>query len=417
MPRKHFAIERVSVSTDGSEGIGGSSSPDISGDGRYVAFTSNAPDLVPDDDNNTDDVFVHDRRTNTTEIVSVNNAGDEGNLGGSVPSISDNGRFVAYYSRSSNLVPDDGNGTDADVFVYDRKTDTTEIISVASDGSAANDESFLPKISANGRYVVYESNASNLVPGDGNGATDVFLHDRHTGTTELVSASAAGGAGNGDSSQAFISSDGRFVTYSSLATDLVDGIDDNNNGFDVFVFDRKNGTTELVSTTPEGRVGNLDSVASGISANGRYVAFYSLASDLVPDDGNDVFDVFVHDRKLGTTERVSVASNGEEGELDSLFGSISDDGRYVTFSSAATNFAPGDGNNALDIFVHDRKKDTTTLLSRNLDGDVGDGESGVSAISANGRHVAFSSAASDLVPGDGNGFEDIFVASRFDWLV
>jgi hypothetical protein len=184
-----------------------------------------------------------------------------------------------------------------------------------------------------------------------------------------------------------------------------------------FVFHRERGTTELVLATPDGTVGNSVSVVSGISADGRYMAYYNLASDLVPGDSNNTRDIFVHDRKLETTERVSVASNGIEGDLGSFLASLSDDGRYVTFYSETTNLVPGDDNNLTDVFVHDRKKDTTTLLSRAGDGTVGNDASLEPAISGSGKYVVCSSLASDLVPGDGNGFQDIFVASRFDWLV
>jgi Tol biopolymer transport system component len=415
MPNKHFVIERVSEIADGIGGNNSSFSPYISGDGRYVAYSSFASNFAPDDGNNTNDIFVQDRKLGTTEIISVDEDGNEGNSGSDGPAISDNGRFVAYYSRASNLVPNDANGNEPDIFIHDRKTDTTEIISLAGDGSAGNGASFSPDISAGGRYVVYESDSSNLVPGDGNGTFDVFLYDRKKGSTERISVSSLGDEATGDSFQASLSSDGRYVTYTSFASDLVSG--DSNDTADVFVFDRKRGTTELVPVSSDGGAGNDASISSAISANGRFVTFYSYASNLVPGDNNSLLDVFVHDRKLGTTERVSVASNGAEGNGESYQASISDDGRFVTFLSNATNLVPSDNNGTWDVFIHDRRKDTTTLLSQGIDGTSGNGDSDDPSISANGKHVVFTSAAPDLVLGDDNALPDVFVASRFEWLV
>lgn len=415
MPSKHFAIERVSVSTDGIGANSDSFVPDISGDGRYVAYSSFATNLVPGDDNNAPDIFIHDRRTNATEIISVDNNRDEGNSSSFDPAISDNGRFVTFYSSASDLAPNDANGDSQDIFIHDRKSDTTEIISVASDGNGGDGISFSPEISADGRYVVYFSDSTNLVSGDGNGTFDIFLYDRKKGSTERVSVSPDGEEANDASIEPDISADGRYVIYSSVASNLAPG--DDNNDLDAFIFDRKKGTTELISAAPDGTAGNGGSVAFGVSANGRYVGFYSLASDLAPGDDNNAIDVFVRDRKLGTTERVSVSSDGIEGDRDSISATISDDGRFVAFFSDATNLVPGDDNNVSDVFVHERKKDTTTLLSRAIDGTPGNNASVESAISGNGKYVVYSSGASNLVPGDDNGFQDIFVASRFDWLV
>jgi Tol biopolymer transport system component len=413
MRSKHFAIERVSVSSTGTAGNGDSFFPDISWNGRYVAYHSVASNLVPGDGNNTEDVFVYDRKVDTTEIISVDNEGDEGNASSVQPAISANGRFVTYQSDAPNLVPgDDNNATD--IFVRDRTTDTTEIVSVTSNGDAANGSSSQPTISANGRYVVFESDASNLVPGDNNIDFDVFLHDRRTGTTERVSVSSGGAEALGPSSQGEISANGRFISFTSLASNLVPG--DLDNTSDVFVYDREKGTTELVSFPPDQSGRAMESSGSAISANGRFVAFTSIGSGRVPGGGNTP-DVFVYDRKKGTTELVSVSSDGTEGNLHSFEPSISADGRYVTFYSEATNLAPDDDNNATDVFVRDRKADTTTLLSVAPDGTVGNGGSFDPAISGSGHYVAFSSSASNLVRDDDNGVSDIFVAARFGWLL
>jgi hypothetical protein len=231
--RQYLSVERVSVASDGTEANNGSGHPTISANGRYVTYWSEASNLVPDDTNDTDDIFVYDRKTNTTERINVASDGTEANNRSFSPEISANGRYVTYSSFASNLVPDDTNGTE-DVFVYDRKTNTTERINVASDGTEANSgQSLEPAISANGRYVTYGSSASNLVPDDTNGIIDIFVYDRKTNTTERISVDSDGTEANGFSREPAISPNGRYVTYGSLASNLVP--DDTNGALDIFV--------------------------------------------------------------------------------------------------------------------------------------------------------------------------------------
>jgi Tol biopolymer transport system component len=236
-------------------------------------------------------VFVHDRQTGTTERVSVNSAGAQANYGGAFPSISVDGRFVAFDSYASNLVSGDTNGA-PDVFVHDRQTGTTERVSVNVAGTQGNNSSGDASISADGRLVAFDSYASNLVSGDTNGTWDVFVRDRQAGTTKCMSVDSAGTQGNDSSLSGSISVDGRFVAFQSSASKLVSG--DTNGASDVFVHDRQTGTTERVSVDSAGREGNLDSVYPAISADGRFVAFHGDASNLVPGDTNGSVDVFVH---------------------------------------------------------------------------------------------------------------------------
>jgi len=295
---------------------------------------------------------VHDRQTGTTERVSVATEGTQGDQASYGPSISADGRFVAFESYAANLVNGDTNGK-FDEFVHDRQTGTTERVSVASDGTEGNNGSLRrPSISANGRFVAFESTASNLVIGDINGADDIFVHDRQTGTTEWVSIASNGTQGNENSFYPSISADGRFVAFQSNATNLVSG--DTNVRQDVFVHDRQTGTTERVSITSNGIQGNNDSLVPSISADGRFVAFWSYASNLVSGDTNVYDDVFVRDRQTGTTQRVSVASGGTQGNNDSLNSSISADGQFVVFDSYASNLVSGDTNGTIDVFVHDQ---------------------------------------------------------------
>src|SRR5947207_2433895 len=309
----------------------------------------------------------------TTERVSVSSAGNE-QIGlppdgpTPPPSISANGRFVAFDSPATNLVAGDTNGRSA-VFVHDRRSGTTERVSVDSAGDQGNSYSgtiirdYGVTMSADGRFVAFVSAATNLVAGDTNGVADVFVHDRQTRTTERVSVDSAGTEGNGASIFSEISADGRFVAFWSSATNLVPG--DTNGVADVFVHDRQTRTTERVSIDSAGYQANSASTYSAISADGRFVAFVSTATNLVPGDTNGGQDVFVHDRRTGTTERVSVDSAGTESNGSSERPAISADGRFVAFWSSATNLAPGDTNSLIDVFVHDRRAPapTTTTVS------------------------------------------------------
>ena len=346
-----------------------------------------------------------------TTRVSVDSAGVEGNGFSTAPSISasSNGRYVAFQSQASNLVPGDGNGL-PDVFVHDRQTGLTTRVSVDSAGAEGNSSSFAPSISANGRYVAFHSIASNLVPGDVGGALDVFVHDWQTGQTTRVSVDSAGVEGNGQSALADISASGRYVSFASFASNLVAG---DGNGFaDIFVHDRNTGRTSRLSVDSSGVEGNLGSARPSISDSGRSVAFVSQATNLVPGDGNFSTDIFVHDTKSDLTTRVSVDSAGAEGNQGADFPSISANGRYVAFASNASNLVPGDGNGLPDIFVHDRNSGLTTRESVDSAGAEANFGSTVPSISATGRFVAFESQATNLVPGDDNFQTDCFVHDR-----
>jgi Tol biopolymer transport system component len=405
-PARAGETERVSVSSSGDQGNGVSGHPSISADGRCVAFDSLASNLVAEDTNDRYDVFVHDRQTGQTTRVSVSSEGKEGDDGSSHPSISSDGRYVAFNSEASNLVPDDTNGL-YDIFVHDRQTGQTTRVSVSSSGEQGNSNSYWPSISADGRCVAFGSYASNLVPDDTNASGDVFVHDRQTGQTTRVSVSSSGEQGDSAGVTASISADGRYVAFDSGASNLVP--DDTNGESDIFVHDRQTGQTRCVSVSSEGEQGNGVSYTPSISPDGRYVAFDSYASNLVPDDTNDRYDVFVHDRQTGQTTRVSVSSGAEEGNGDSGHSSVSADGRYVAFESRSSNLVPDDTNGNYDIFVHDRYTEQTTRVSVSSSGQHANGFSWHPSISADGRYVAFYSGASNLVPDDTNGYPDVFV--------
>jgi len=409
------ATIRVSVASDGTQGDGGSGLPSISSDGRFVSFGSAATNLAAGDTNGHSDTFVRDRLMATTERVSVASDGTQGN-GNSFPeALSPDGRFVVFESDATNLVAGDTNGH-YDVFVHDRMTGVTERVSVASGGLEGNGDSFGGAVSADGRFVAFVSTATNLVIGDTNGfAADVFVHDRVTGLTERVNVASDGSQADRDSgSTVALSADARFVVFSSSATNLVSG--DTNGARDVFVRDRMAGTTERVSVASDGTQGENYSDDPALSADGRFVAFWSAATTLVSGDTNGVGDVFVHDRMTGLTERVSVASDGQEEDASSLIHSfspaISADGRFVAFHSTATNLMAGDTNGVSDVFLHDRMTGQTERVSIAADGTQGDRQSLGTAISADGRFVAFGSDATTLIRNDANFQGDVFVHDR-----
>ena len=410
----------VNLSSTGERGNRNSSEASISSDGRYVAFETSADNLVTNDNNDSRDIFVHDRKTRQTARVSLSSAGVEGNSDSSQPSISFYGRYVAFDSDADNLVDNDSNGS-SDVFVRDREAGQTFRVSLSSSGSEGNGSSYSSSISSDGRYVAFFSDASNLVDNDSNGSSDVFVHDRQTGETSRVNVSSAGVQGNSTfyyPSAPSISSDGRYVAFGSDADNLVAG--DSNSVRDIFVRDREAGQTTRVSVSSSDAQGNGASYYPSISSDGRYVAFSSDATNLVANDSNGISDTFVHDRQTGQTTRVSISSAGTQGTtsgfaLVSLAPSISSGGQHVAFSSWADNLVVNDNNNAGDVFVHDRQTGRTSRVSVSSSGVEGDSKSDGPSISSDGRCVAFESSADNLVlmSGETSNTNDVYVHERF----
>jgi archaellum component FlaF (FlaF/FlaG flagellin family) len=403
--------QRVNLASDGAQGNSDCFHAfSVTLDGRYVGFTSTASNLVPGDVSGTWDVFVRDRALGTIERVSVDSNGVAGNLNSGGGWLSAAGRYVAFGSNS-NLVPNDTNGS-SDAFVHDRISGTTERVSVDSGGAQGDGTSYGGPITPDGRYVVFTSFATNLVPGDTNGLPDIFVHDRQSGITERVSVDSNGGQGDGSSDIKIgsITDDGRYVAFESDSGNLVPG--DLTKTWDVFVHDRTSGTTECVSVASNGALGNQYSFRPFLSADGRYVAFSSLASNLVPGDTNGYYDVFVRDRVAGTTERVSLSSNGSQAAGASGWPSISADGRFVTFESFAGDLVGGDTNLKEDIFVRDRQSGTTERVSIDSAGVQGTDHSDWAAASVDARFIVFDSEAENLVPDDTNGFKDVFIRDR-----
>ncbi len=378
----------------------------ISADGRYVAFSSRANNLVAGDTNGAWDAFVRDTLTGVTTRISTDSAGVQGSGYSFVRAISADGRYVAFESSASNLVAGDTNGT-SDAFVKDTLTGVTTRVSTDSTGGQGNGYSSVRAISADGRFVAFSSLANNLVAGDTNGVRDAFIKDTVTGVTTRISTDSAGEQANAASSISAISADGRFVAFGSLANNLVAG--DTNFTDDAFVKDTLTGVTTRISTDSAGGQGNSNSLVSAISADGRFVAFDSFATNLVAGDTNGQRDSFVKDLITGVTIRINTDSAGGQANAFSTSNSISADGRFVTFYSLATNLVAGDTNGQRDSFVKDLVTGVTTRVSTGSDGAQATSGSGNVVVSADGRFLAFTSYASTFTAADTNGNEDVYL--------
>ena len=397
----------ASISSQGQPGDRDSRYPDVSANGRVVAFCGESSTLVPGDTNGLDDVFVRDRVSGTTARISVSTQGAQANARCRYPALSADGRHVSFVSLASTLTPGVPAKGTVNVFLHDRAAGTTVLLSANAAGQSGDAYSTFARISADGAYVVFLSAATNLIPGDGDAVVDIYLRDVVAGTLELVSVSSGGQKANGACHHPDISADGRWLAYSSLATNLVPG--DSNGVEDVFVHDRQTGTTLRVSVATGGGQASDTSVKPGLSADGRYVAFTSSAPDLVAGDTNGVADVFVHDLQTGTTRRVSVSTAGAEGDGDCGYAAISNTGRYVAFESLASNLVPGDSNGVEDVFRHDLVTGETILLSQSSLGAAGDGASFWPRLSGDGSVAVLESAATTLFSGDLNQVADAVV--------
>jgi Tol biopolymer transport system component len=391
-----------------SGGNGGSFYPSISADGRFVAFSSAASNLVAGDNNNQPDIFVVDRTMGETQLVSLASNGTLGNATSTTPSISGDGQTVVFASMATNLVAADTNG-ESDIFLHDRQTGTTDLVSVGINQRPANNRSWSPSLSQDGRRIVFVSWASNLVKDDTNNQPDIFVYDRLTRETFLVSVGSNGALGNGWSDAPDISADGQLVVFSSEATNLVPN--DTNNQADIFVHNQQTGETQLVSKLRD------DIPVSGgspvISGDGTTIAFVSWATDSAEQQTELDLRVFVHDRKKNETRQVAEITNEIHGSIVGPgFLSISNNGGSIAFWSAA---APPNSENSIgtqNIFVHDQQTGMIDLVSIASNGATGNGVSATPSLSSDGRWIAFRSSASNLVANDVNDQPDIFVYDR-----
>ena len=409
-------ITRVNVSSAGRQADGPTFGAVLSANGRQVAYASAAATLVPGDDNGVTDVFVRDLSARRTWRASVSSRGADSDGPSAKPSISADGGIVAFPSSATNLVRDDRNGLQ-DVFVRDRSTGRTTRVSEGH-GGEPDAASLASLVSGDGRIVVFSSSASNLVADDRNEALDVFAADRLTGEISRLSVGPYGESVD-RSEASSVDAYGLVVGFRSYSANLVYG--DWNGEADVFVHDRGTGRTERVNVSSAGVEAGKPTFRGMVSGDGRFVGFRSRAANLVPHDTNHALDVFVHDRATGETTRVSVGADGAQADADGLdrperrsfFMSrpfLSADGRFAAFTSRASNLVPGDRNGVADVFVHDVLTGATKRVSVSAAAEEANGTSAVSGISADGRTVAFTSFADNLVPGDTNRRRDVFVA-------
>ncbi len=402
-------VELVSVNVEGRAGNAASSGPAVNDDGSVVAFFSDASDLVYGDTNEARDVFVRDRRLSRTERVSVSSNGTQGNLpshaAGDNPSLNGDGNVVAFYSDATNLVPGDTNGQ-TDVFVRLRREQQTLLISVDSSGKQGNGPSLNPSIDASGRYVAFQSLADNLVPGDTNRAADVFVRDRAAAHTERICNTVQG---NGASFLPSISDDGNVVAFTSAATNFSEI--DRNYRLDIYVCDRRTNEIELISVNDNGVIGNGDSILPVVSADGRYVAFKSLADNLVAGDNNGLVDVFVRDRLNRKTERVSISFLNRDSNAVSYAPDIDCEGRFVAYGSEANNLLRGDVNHLADVFLRDRTARRNFLVDVSESGEQADGSALdiAPAVTCTNLQIAYATLAANLTRNDFNEHADVYI--------
>lgn len=401
-------ITRVSVSSAAEQADGATGTPVISADGRFIAFFSLASNLTPDDEDEGGDVFVHDRQTGETRRISVFPPGIEGTLDAAGPAISADGRFIVFWTSVRVGLPENL----WNVYLYDQLTGTTTLTTVRGVGDVNPDRgAFWPALSGDGRFFSFQTEGANLVTDDTNGFPDIYVHDRLTGFNERVSVSSDGAQGDEQSTIADISGDGRYVVFVTDTDNLVPN--DANHGNDILVRDRATGQTTRISLGPNGEQDGFgDAYFPFISFSGRYILFESDFNQLSPGDTNGMDDVFAYDQQTGVTVRVSEPNNGDEPEWESSWGHISADDSFVTFSSYATNMVLNDTNDHYDVFVRPFPAGPIERVSVGVGGSEADGPSTNSVISSDGRYVAFLSGATNLVAGDTNGVADVFVVDR-----
>jgi len=403
-------VELASPALGGATPTGGSIAAAISADGDCVVFESLASNLVPGDTNGHKDVFHYRRSTGVLTRVSVSSAGLEANADCYLAAISGHGSTVVFTTKA-NLDPRDTDAAD-DVYLHDVDTGRLLWVSGSATDARPDGPSTLPRLSANGRFVAYQSQAANLVPGDTNGVDDIFVFDRLTRRTARVNVGPDGSQANDASSGASPSADGRFVAFASRATNLIPGGDLNGSNADVFVHDRSLGRTWLVSVDHQGLQRSVGySQNPWISGDGRRVAFLSTAG-LVP--GNPAgkqadVDIFVFDADLGTSRIVSVSTAGAFADKISSAPTLSLDGRCVAYGSRATNLVPGDTNGFEDVFVHDLLLAETRRASTSASGAEGNASSFRPGISADGTAVCFDTTASNLLAAPTHALQKILV--------
>ncbi|MDX2266120.1 MAG: hypothetical protein NW215_14265 [Hyphomicrobiales bacterium] len=418
-----MATEIISVNNQGVQANGSSELPTLNGDGRYVVFESNASNLAGGNYINIfNNLFLYDRQTDTITRLTIGLGGAAPNSSFSDPSISADSRYIVFSSGATNLILDDVNDFD-DIFIYDRFAlpgQELRRISTTSSGAEANGDSFLPVVSGNNQFVVFESVATNFAPNDLNGSSDIFVKNIQTGAIQRITNNLSGFSANRSSVNPDISDDGRYVAFSSTAGDLVADASENNSE-DVFVFDRNSNVMRKISAAPGSSGTQIDGNGTSrnavLSADGRFVAFQSSATNLVANDLNGNTDIFIATTSNGVISRIAFGNSGVSSDGAMFNPSLSGDGRYVVFQSDATNLVADDTNNRDDIFVYDRQTGRIARVSVDFNAAGDDGvntndNSGLPQISDDGRVITFLSRASDLVPDDNDLLTDVFAVAN-----
>jgi Tol biopolymer transport system component len=390
--------------------------PAASADGRWIAFSSDATDLIhgdpANDTNGFTDVFLADTQTGDVTLVSAGLGGEPADGPSGLPDVSADGRYVVFETTADNIIASDANGTASDVVRYDATTGDVVLISRRGlSGVQGDADSFGATISADGQKVAFLSQATNLVGSDTNNKVDAFVRDVVAATLTRVSTDTSGKQANGPTYGAVLAPGGGYVAFSSLAKNLVSG--DTNGHRDVFLKNLSTGKTLRASVRTDGKQANGDSSVEDISSNGRWVTFSSFATNLSKNDANNQGDVFLRDRVDATTIRVS-KDGPTEGNDDSYGASISDDGAFITFLSRATNLTDDADTNgsASDLFEYAVATKVIVRLSNDTVGGGADAASYDAVLSGDGASVAFASVATDLIGSDTNGSDDVF---RHEW--
>lgn len=404
-----YDIKRISIGEIGSEANGSSYSAVLSGDGHYVAFQSDADNLVPGDTNLQADAFVKNLMTGQVERVNITQDGGQSSDGISDVRVSSGGEYVAFTAYSNNLVSRPQAKTD--VYVRDRSGNTTMLANLSSDGNMGNGISLHPSFGFSDKFIAFTSFSDNLVVDDKNNKSDVFLRNLYSGEVERISLSSDDMEADGDSREtswmgSTVSTDGRYVIFISAASNLIPG---EANAGGVYVRDRVNKETKRIfQSINSGKSFDIESLS--ITGDGSLVVFSSLAKGLVASDENNLMDVFVYAISTGEIKCLSLPQKSGANLWHSYAPSVSADGRFVVFESATEGLSEDDYDSYNDVFVYDLQKGEIALVSRSWDGNGAFGASGSPSISSDGSVISFVSVANNLVAGDSNGVMDIFMA-------
>ncbi len=399
-------VTLASTSDAGVKGNSDSRTTSFSADGTIAAFSSSATNLDPADTDSFNDAYVKDLVTGELTLASTSDTGVKGNSSSSDVALSGDGRLVAFSSNSTNLDRADTDTFD-DVYVKDLVTGDLTLVSTSDTGVKGNRYSYGVALSADGRFVAFSSDASNLDPADNDGFDDLYVKDLVTGDITLASTSDTGVKAIGFSLDAVLSGDGSLVAFSSDATNLDPA--DTDGSRDVYVKDLLTGGLTLVSTSDTGAKGNGWTSYSALSGDGSLVAFSSDSDNLDPADTDTFYDVFVKDLVTGDLTLVSTSDTGVKGNSFSAGVALSANGRFLAFSSGSTNLDPADTDSVADVYVKDRATGDLTLVSTSDAGVDGNGYSDDAALSGDGITVAFSSASTNLDPADTDSFTDVYV--------